>query len=285
MTKTNKTAAALFLLLTVLSCMPLFAKGSSKDSKNNSGFYIWGKKEVFALDPVTDGILLGTGLTLTKTELLLDKVFKVNRQKYNGARFNKADVPGFERPFMNQYSLVLDYTGDFLMFTAMVTPTVLFATEKSEWLTCAAMYAETVLIANGITELAKIGINRTRPFMYFDEDTYPDKDVKSGDWAKSMPSRHSTMAFAGAAFTTYTFCKYFPDSNWRIPVVAGSYSLALLTAAFRVASGNHFITDTLTGAAIGTAVGFLVPWLHTFNTTHDVNVSLQADGFAVAVKF
>uniref|UniRef100_UPI00388FF0BB phosphatase PAP2 family protein n=1 Tax=Treponema sp. TaxID=166 RepID=UPI00388FF0BB len=148
------------------------------------------------------------------------------------------------------------------------------------------MYAETLLIANGMKELIKLGVNRTRPYMYYNADTFPQEDVESGDWANSFPSGHSTMAFAGAGFTAYTFCKYFPDSNLKIPVIAGSYSLAVTVAALRLSSGNHFMTDVLTGAAIGSAVGFLVPWLHTFNTKHeDFNVSLLANGVCVAVKY
>ena len=34
------------------------------------------------------------------------------------------------------------------------------------------------------------------------------------------------------------------------------------TAACRVASGDHFLTDVIVGAVTGTACGFFVPWMH-----------------------
>ena len=240
----------------------------------------------FALSPLCDGILLGSGLAFSGGDLILDNGMKLNRQKYKGEFYCKDDVNSFDRIFMHSYSKSRDKAADILLVATMATPAVLLANEKDEWLTCGVMYAETLLIANGIKELTKLAVNRTRPYMYYDSETFPEKDVDDGDWANSFPSGHTTMAFAGATFASYTFCKYFPESKWRIPVVAGSYALAATTAALRLSSGNHFMTDVLAGAVLGSGVGFLVPWLHTFNARHDdFNVGLLANGFSVAVKF
>lgn len=273
MTKSSikKTLCALFAAFMFL---PSFAEG----------FNYWGSKETFALNPVTDGILLGSGVLLSGGNLLLNNILKVNKQDYDGKLYDKDDVNSFDRPLMNSYSKKLDRAGDILLVASMATPAVLAATEKEEWLTCAVMYAETLLIANGIKETIKFAVNRARPFMYYEPDTFPEDDVDNGDWANSFPSGHSTMAFAGATFTSYTFCKYFPASAMRYPVVAGTYAMAFGVAALRLSSGNHFLSDVLTGAAIGSAAGFLVPWLHTFNTKNDLKVSLLPNGFSVALK-
>ena len=113
----------------------------------------------------------------------------------------------------------------------------------------------------------------------------PEDDREDGDFANSFSSGHATMAFAGATFASYTFSKYFPDSSLKIPVIAGSYSIAVLTAALRMKSGNHFLTDVLTGAVIGSATGFLVPWMHTFNTKNDLNLGLTGNGVLFRVKW
>ena len=44
-----------------------------------------------------------------------------------------------------------------------------------------------------------------------------------------------------------------------------SFGIAALTGALRMASGNHYFTDVLVGALIGTSCGFLVPFMHTQN--------------------
>ena len=41
---------------------------------------------------------------------------------------------------------------------------------------------------------------------------------------------------------------WLPDSKWKVPVIAASYSLAALTGILRVASGEHFASDVLVGA-------------------------------------
>ena len=239
----------------------------------------------FEISPVKDGIIFGSGILLSGGDLILDNALKVNRQEYTGKIYKKSDLNSFDRFFMHSYSESRDNVADFLLAATIASPAVLAMTDKEEWFSCALMYAETLLIANGIKELTKLAVNRTRPYMYYDADTFPEKDVDDGDWANSFPSGHSTMAFSAATFTSYTFCKYFPDSNLRIPVVAGSYAMACGVAALRLSSGNHFMTDVLTGAAIGSAVGFLVPWLHAFNAKNDLNVALRADGISVAVSF
>ena len=273
---------SLFLLL--LLSLPSFSQ-EDRGSSGASSFNFWGSGKVFALNPLTDSALLGTGLLLSGGDLILDNALKLNRQEYKGEFYDKDDVNSFDRFFMQSYSKKLDLAGDLLLVATMATPAVLATTEKEEWLTCGVMYAETLLIANGIKEITKLCVNRARPYMYYDSETFPESDVDDGDWANSFPSGHCTMAFAGATFTSYTFCKYFPDSAWRFPVIASSFAMAAGTAALRFASGNHFMTDVLTGAAIGSAVGFLVPWLHTFNTKNDLNLALRADGVSIALRF
>ncbi|WP_294428298.1 phosphatase PAP2 family protein [uncultured Treponema sp.] len=270
------------LFLMILLIFPL----SAEEKSSEQAFNFWGSGKVFALNPVKDGLLLGAGVALSGSDLILDNVLEVNRQKYDGRLYDKDDVNSLDRIFMHSYSKSRDRAADLLLVAGMASPCVLAATEKEEWLTCFVMYSETLLIANGIKELTKLAVNRTRPYMYYDADTFPEDDVDDGDWANSFPSGHSTMAFAGATFASYTFCKYFPDSAWKIPLVAGTYSMAGGVAALRLSSGNHFLTDVLTGAVIGTSVGFLVPWLHTFNAAHDdLNVSILPNGVSIAVNF
>lgn len=246
-------------------------------------FNIFGKGDVFRLTPLTDGILLGSGIALSGADLVLDNGLKVNRSEYNNETFNKDDVNVFDRYFMKSYSSSRDKAADFLLAAAVATPLALIPSGKDEWLTEGVMYAETLLIANGIKEITKLCVSRTRPYMYYDSDTWPESDVDSGDYANSFPSGHTTIAFASATFTSYTFSKYFPDSAWKYPVIAGSYALAAGTSALRLLSGNHFMTDVLAGAAIGSAVGFLVPWLHTFNASHELKVSVLGNGILFKV--
>ena len=59
------------------------------------------------------------------------------------------------------------------------------------------------------------------------------------------------------------YCQCYPASKWTYAVAGVSFGLAALTGALRMASGNHFFTDVLVGAVLGTACGFAVPYMHT----------------------
>ncbi|MDR0539473.1 MAG: phosphatase PAP2 family protein [Spirochaetaceae bacterium] len=70
------------------------------------------------------------------------------------------------------------------------------------------------------------------------------------------------MAFLSAGFLSATFSAEHPESPWKIPVISGSYALAAGIAACRIFSGSHFLSDVLTGAAIVSLYGWLIPALH-----------------------
>ncbi len=190
---------------------------------------------------------------------------------------------------MNPYSRGLKSVGSGLSLASILMPAILFATPKDEWITIGTMYAETMLMAYGLKELGKVCVNRARPYMYF--SGFPQDSVDDGDWSNAFPSGHSTLAFAGASFTSYVFTEYFPDSVMKIPVIATSCTLALGTAAFRIASGNHFITDVIAGAMIGTVCGLLVPWLHTVGSDSgdgyegELKIAVQAAPTGILVSF
>lgn len=244
----------------------------------------------FSLDPVGDGVQLGLGLTLSGSALICDKLVHIKKNDFNPAALNKADVPSFEQIFMRPYSKPLHIVGTGTMALAIATPAIFAIMPSSEWFTIGTMYVETMLIANGIKEWAKLLVYRTRPYMYF--DGYPQDKVADGDWNCSFPSGHTTLAFAAAAFTTMVYASCYPDSNWKYAVAGVSFALAAVTGGFRMASGNHFLTDVLIGAVIGTTCGFLVPYLHTLiggnkkeSRARVAQPSFSPAGFSITYKF
>ncbi len=250
----------------------------------------------FRLEPVNDSVIGGMGLTLSGTGVVLNKVVHFKNDTWNGTAFNKNDVPAVDRFFMRPFSKGLDIAGDILQFTALLSPAVLMAAPMEDWVTIGVMYAESVLVSYGAKSLAKAFVNRARPYMYY--DNRPMDLVNEGDWNDSFMSGHSTLAFTGASFLSYVFSKYFGDSPLKYVVTAASYTVAATTAVLRVAGENHFLTDVLAGAVVGTASGFLVPWLHSFASdsgnggndgssglSKSVEPLVYLDGFGVRFSF
>ena len=246
--------------------------------------------QAFSLNPVNEGIQLGLGAVLSGSALVCDKFVDIKKNEYNPDDWKKSDIAVMDQLFMRPYSKPLHIVGTGTMALAMATPAIFAIMPSSEWLTIGVMYAETLLIANGIKEWTKLLVYRARPYMYFDD--YPQDKLEDGDWNCSFPSGHTTFAFAGAAFTTMVFCQCFPASNWKYAVAGASFGMAVLTGAFRMASGNHFFTDVLVGAVIGSAIGFAVPYMHTKSfygkferKPKTASASLTPTGFTVSYNF
>ncbi|MCR4733627.1 MAG: phosphatase PAP2 family protein [Treponema sp.] len=226
-------------------------------------FNLWGSGDTFKLSPVTDGILLESGSVFAGTSFLCSHLFDSNKATFDGNILDKSDVNELDQLFMQPYSKKLDLIGTASLIAALSSPAILALTPTEEWMTVGTMYLESLFFAFGLKEFSKYFITRARPYMYY--SNYPQEKVDDGDWCKSFPSGHTTLAFTGASFASYVFCKYFPDNPWRWAVVGTSYLFAVGTGVLRICSGNHFLTDVLTGATIGTIAGFVIPWIHTFN--------------------
>jgi membrane-associated phospholipid phosphatase len=81
----------------------------------------------------------------------------------------------------------------------------------------------------------------------------------TGSSSVSFFSGHTSLAFALAASAgTVSTLRGYPSAPW---VWAGGMTLAAGIGYLRVAGDRHWATDVLTGAAVGGAVGFAVPWL------------------------
>ncbi len=247
-------------------------------------------EQPFELNPVNDGILLGTGVALSGSALICNNILHLKENEYDSLKLNKSDIPVLDQVFMNPYSKPLHIVGTGTLILSMATPAIFAIMPGKEWLTIGTMYAETLLLANGIKEWLKFFVYRSRPYMYFDD--YPLDKVEDGDWNCSFPSGHTTIAFAGAAFTTMVFSQCYPDSGWKYGVAGISFGLAALTGGLRMASGNHFFTDVLVGAILGTTCGFLVPYMHTKGfyakfekKSGGVKAAITPTGLTISIKF
>ncbi|MDD7201567.1 MAG: phosphatase PAP2 family protein [Sphaerochaetaceae bacterium] len=218
----------------------------------------------FHLSPALDYSLGASGIGLLGFDMLYTKVLEKDDGIDSYTVRDKDDVWAFDRWAMHDYDKTMGNVSTAGMYLTSALPLVFFAAPKEDWGTIYAMYAETVFLSQGVKEFTKAFVDRDRPYMYY--EGAPSSKLDDGDYHDSFFSGHATTSFAAATFTSYVFCKEFPDSKWKIPVIATSYVLATTTAALRVAGGSHFLSDVLVGAAFGSLTGWLVPYLHTLNS-------------------
>jgi membrane-associated phospholipid phosphatase len=114
--------------------------------------------------------------------------------------------------------------------------------------------AESGILAMDLNQAVKLAVGRQRPFVHFHTGTGDPTDDNL-----SFFSGHATAGFslAVASGTVATMRGY----RWAPWVWAQGLALAVGTAYLRVAADKHYFTDVLTGAAVGSGVGFAVPYL------------------------
>ena len=105
--------------------------------------------------------------------------------------------------------------------------------------------ASSLIAAGVISPILKVAIGRDRP-------SQTDSTFARG--GMSFPSGHATQAFAVASVIAAHY-----DSPW---VKAAAYGLAGLVGLARMEQGEHYASDVLAGALIGTAVGNAVVRFH-----------------------
>ena len=159
--------------------------------------------------------------------------------------------------FSFSYNKDLDIAGDITSALSLATPAVLFIdAPSSDYLTIASSWGATMLTSYGMRTLLKHTIDRERP--YVDQPSRPADTSEDND---SFPSGHTLMSFASAAYLQTMGSLFYPDSKTVKITAIASWTLAGSTAILRVVGGSHHLTDVLAGAAIGSTLGFLGPWI------------------------
>lgn len=110
------------------------------------------------------------------------------------------------------------------------------------------------------------------------EDREYSQDCRSRP-NNSFFSGHTSGAFTGAALSCahHSFLPLYGGSGWDRVACAVPVGLASIEGMLRVMADRHYLTDVMTGAAVGAAVGFGIPLLHYGYAEED-----EAESAAVA---
>ncbi len=189
-------------------------------------------------------------------------------------QLSRASINWFDRSAAYKYSEQYGAISDILVGLCTAAPVVLMTDKKvqRDWSTFSLMYVETALFATMVPLLVKRSVERIRPFAY-NPDVPIEKKIKK-DARRSFFSGHSTLAFASATFISTVYNDYYPYSVWTPYIILGSLTAASAVGFLRYESGQHFLTDVITGALIGSAIGYLIPVFHRVED-NDSNISLS----------
>ena len=169
---------------------------------------------------------------------------------------------GFERRTENLTSDGAVLASDVLA-TAVLTPLLITGWQsyhngnREPFLTDFVMFTETMLVASGLNLLVRSQFHRNRPSIRKSGFTYRPNEA-----FHSFYSGHTSVGFAAAVYTGYTFRARNPGHAAVPWVWTGALTAASSVGLFRILGGKHYPSDVVVGAAVGALIGWAVPARH-----------------------
>jgi len=108
-----------------------------------------------------------------------------------------------------------------------------------------------IAVNAALTQSLKMAVDRQRPYEKYPALIVPYDNSEKG---QSFPSGHTSTAFATATSISMDFKKWY--------VVVPAYTWAASVGYARLKKGEHYPSDVIAGAVLGTGSAFLSKWLN-----------------------
>ncbi len=126
---------------------------------------------------------------------------------------------------------------------------IYFLYRKRQKIAQKALFVFSSVFASGLVAvMLKVLIGRPRPKVYLHDHIYTPQLLEFHSKFWSMPSGHTTTAFAVAASFSFIWPRY----------KVLFFLAAILVALSRVALCKHYLSDVIVGAVLGTIVTYLL---------------------------
>lgn len=193
---------------------------------------------------------------------------------------NIDDVNSFDRLTIYNYNETSAKISDYMVVSMAIMPFAVNWVENSNtaYFKESLIIVESIAISSALNNIVKYAISRPRPYIYSNKANTKEKNNR--DAHLSFYSGHTTFAFSTAVSFATIMSKRF-DKTWQKSLIWGiPLTLASTVAFLRINSGKHFLTDVLTGAVIGSSIGWIVPYLHE-NSSNKIIAGGSPQGFMI----
>jgi membrane-associated phospholipid phosphatase len=217
-----------------------------------------------------DKVLLPVGIGMFVTGHYLGEEKDYNLSMNDIAKLNRNSINRFDRNATYHWNKSADRMSDIILRVVPPASLTIMAPHvfKKEWrqvATLGVMFLEVHFFTKGITDITKSLAGRTRPYLYNTSFTVEERFTlqdESPVASTSFISGHTSSVFATAVMVSKLYTDIYGKGVWSTVIWSSSLTLASLTAYGRVAGGEHFPTDVIGGAIVGSAIGYLIPMLH-----------------------
>jgi membrane-associated phospholipid phosphatase len=174
---------------------------------------------------------------------------------------DRSNINGLDRGSAGLYDPAWSDVGDIATASTIAAPLLVILLDEGlvNGLNDDLVVAEAALITSGMQVALSYAVARPRPRVYGDDASLEDRTDANA--ARSFFSGHVANTVSTSVVALRTFQRLGkPELGW-IMLGAGLAGSGLVGVS-RVASGAHFPSDVLVGAAVGVGVGLAIPAMH-----------------------
>lgn len=250
-------------LLSVIIIVSVLTGGQEK----NTSPYSFSKNIDLTIAGISSSLLIGSALV---------DYFPMSKE--NISTLNPENISSYDSKAINNWNLNSVKMSDILLYSSIAVPGLLLADERvrDDYRNFSLLWAESLFLTLGITNLTKVLVNRPRPYLYGDKASEEHK--LKDDNRKSFFSGHTSISAASCFLMASMYDDYNPHSKLSPYLWAGACFTPALTAYYRYDAGKHFPSDLAAGYIVGSVVGVLVPKLHTKSSKINVRLTFQTSG-------
>ncbi|MBN2461755.1 MAG: phosphatase PAP2 family protein [Candidatus Cloacimonetes bacterium] len=196
-------------------------------------------------------------LGITALDLSNNLYVDININKLTEAEMAALDpgqLPFFDKWISCNYDKKLKKASDYTIY-GTVAATLLTVYDEDYFWDNLMVYSKILMTQSALCKWVKSLTLRERPYLYDVENKINTKQSR-----QSFFSSHASTAFASATFAYYY---YLDNYGASIPAAALLFGGAVATSCLRVAAAQHFPSDVVTGALMGSLISYCICKVHS----------------------
>ena len=244
----------------------------------------YNRESVYKIDPAVDIPIVTVG-TIWSVYALSKIYTKTSPTVAEIQSLNRNNVPAFDRWAIYPFNKNLDKLSYYPFYASMPLP-FLFSISNGktgkDFFKLSFLYWETMSIVGILGTSATYFVDRYRPYCYTNETPMDTRTSKVS--INSFFSGHVEMVAAPTFFIAKVYSDYYPDSKIKWVFYGFAASVTSATSYLRLRAGDHFPSDIILGALVGSLAGILVPEFHK-NNNSGVSVLPYSNEMAKGLSF